>query len=314
MSHNSLKLYSIDSILSKNSTKTSYTEEYEQFKPNEHLDYSQIKNDLFLNSQNISYYKSLLAKLMLQQRSRQTIDFENFLKTNSLLMNGHFNAYFSTNQPVSVNNYMQNDNDSSNSLNTVFDESKFKQYSTSSSGNLLYSIQKIISFYIQFSTLGIKNYKARNTHKNLNYAVSKRTRKSNAISKDEIENNNFINSTKGGNSRRKRTAFTNKQLLELEKEFIAKKYLSLTERSIIAKELNLSEVQIKIWFQNRRAKWKRVRTENFQGFSSNKLNQKANKPKIVVPIPVHVNRVIEKNQQDQYDKSVLKSNRTAFNT
>lgn len=60
-------------------------------------------------------------------------------------------------------------------------------------------------------------------------------------------------STKGGNgaksglskSRRRRTAFTSEQLLELEREFHAKKYLSLTERSQIATSLKLSEVQVK---------------------------------------------------------------------
>lgn len=45
-------------------------------------------------------------------------------------------------------------------------------------------------------------------------------------------------------SRRRRTAFTSEQLLELEREFHAKKYLSLTERSQIATSLKLSEVQV----------------------------------------------------------------------
>jgi len=51
-----------------------------------------------------------------------------------------------------------------------------------------------------------------------------------------------------GNSktRRRRTAFTSEQLLELEREFQAKKYLSLTERSQIAAALKLSEVQVSI--------------------------------------------------------------------
>jgi len=76
--------------------------------------------------------------------------------------------------------------------------------------------------------------------------------------------------------RRRRTAFTSEQLLELEKEFHAKKYLSLTDRSNIARNLSLSEVQIKIWFQNRRAKWKRAKlsgsTSNLPYFDSHKTS------------------------------------------
>lgn len=55
------------------------------------------------------------------------------------------------------------------------------------------------------------------------------------------------NSSKNGSSksRRRRTAFTSEQLLELEREFHAKKYLSLTERSQIATSLKLSEVQVR---------------------------------------------------------------------
>lgn len=53
-----------------------------------------------------------------------------------------------------------------------------------------------------------------------------------------------LGSKHGSKSRRRRTAFTSEQLLELEREFHAKKYLSLTERSQIATTLKLSEVQV----------------------------------------------------------------------
>ncbi|XP_014237413.1 homeobox protein Hmx [Trichogramma pretiosum] len=54
-----------------------------------------------------------------------------------------------------------------------------------------------------------------------------------------------------------RTTFTGRQIFELEKQFEVKKYLSSSERAEMAKLLNVTETQVKIWFQNRRTKWKK---------------------------------------------------------
>nr|XP_053655189.1 barH-like 2 homeobox protein [Cherax quadricarinatus] len=57
--------------------------------------------------------------------------------------------------------------------------------------------------------------------------------------------------------RKARTAFSDNQLQTLEKSFERQKYLSVQDRMELAAKLNLTDTQVKTWYQNRRTKWKR---------------------------------------------------------
>ncbi|XP_076066178.1 uncharacterized protein LOC143039814 [Oratosquilla oratoria] len=85
-------------------------------------------------------------------------------------------------------------------------------------------------------------------------------------SSSDAQHSDNEDSRSGGEERKKRprTAFTASQIKALEQEFEKNKYLSVSKRLQLSKQLKLTETQIKIWFQNRRTKWKRKYTNDLE--------------------------------------------------
>ncbi|XP_058116476.1 homeobox protein DLX-1 [Anopheles ziemanni] len=80
--------------------------------------------------------------------------------------------------------------------------------------------------------------------------------------------------------RKPRILFSQGQVLELERRFRQQRYLSAPERETLASILKLTPTQVKIWFQNRRYKSKRVQIE---GVASTSSSSSASDPSLKCP-------------------------------
>lgn len=89
---------------------------------------------------------------------------------------------------------------------------------------------------------------------------TKRYKKHNATSRVKLTSANCASSN--SDEKRPRTAFTSDQLEKLKYEFRTNPYLDEKRRKNLSLELDLNESQIKIWFQNKRAKIKKQKEPN----------------------------------------------------
>ena len=74
--------------------------------------------------------------------------------------------------------------------------------------------------------------------------------------------------------RNPRTIYSSAQIQQLELRFQRTQYLALPERAELASALGLSQTQVKIWFQNRRSKYKK-QAKGGQGGPSSSLESPA---------------------------------------
>ncbi|XP_054709415.1 homeobox protein vnd-like [Uloborus diversus] len=103
---------------------------------------------------------------------------------------------------------------------------------------------------------------ARQVHNNITFSSTKNEANPRIKSKSNEKHQAGSSFSRGTrNKRRPRVLFSQDQVAELERRFAYQRYLSAPERDHFAATLKLTSTQVKIWFQNRRYKSKRMRQE-----------------------------------------------------
>ena len=121
-------------------------------------------------------------------------------------------------------------------------------------------------------------------------------------------------------SKKMRTTFTGRQIFVMEKMFETKKYLNANERSHLSRSVNIltfsiirikfffrelcvTEQQVKIWFQNRRTKWKKQETTGLDMMK-----------KVAENVEVATDNCDEKHKSEQLNPNICSTLKTRINS
>lgn len=116
-----------------------------------------------------------------------------------------------------------------------------------------YQVPTLEKFQNQFSPVQVKPENPFNLPNLWNFSHQARD------NQEPILNNNVLAKNIGtGDLKKKRTVFSRKMLQRLEGVYRVKRFISLEDKENLSRELGLTPLQVKIWFQNRRMKEKKM--------------------------------------------------------
>jgi hypothetical protein len=179
---------------------------------------------------------------------------------NSQIDSGYNSSYCPTinNSQLIDSNYHTKSCESFSNRNSYFTDSA---YSSPVLNGLNVSNQKPNKLFTIDSILNDKCENRSNKENTIPNLDSTNNEGAESVNETSVQTISKSRKTSRNNSKRVRTIFTQDQLDKLEIEFMKQQYMVGSERYYLANELNLNEAQVKIWFQNRRIKWRKENVE-----------------------------------------------------